>query len=187
MIIDRAGRRASAQPAGRSATPRRIACSRSPRMRSSFGLDRLIALCKALAPILHAMRVGRVIARPFIGSPGRLHPHAHRRDFAIAPPAPTLLDKVAGGRPRHPCDRQDRRHLLDARHRRSAQGHRCRTDGALADARRRGRAGIADLRQFRRVRQRLWPPPRRLGLCPRAGMVRRRTAAHLSAVSAATT
>jgi phosphopentomutase len=67
-----------------------------------FGLDRLIGLCRALAPSLHAMKVGRVIARPFIGTPGAFQRTANRRDFAIAPPAPTLLDWVAGaGRATH--------------------------------------------------------------------------------------
>ncbi|EYD75462.1 Phosphopentomutase [Rubellimicrobium mesophilum DSM 19309] len=59
-----------------------------------FGLDRLIALCRDLAPTLHAMRVGRVIARPFLGGPGTFKRTPHRRDFAIAPPAPTLCDWV---------------------------------------------------------------------------------------------
>ncbi|TKA94270.1 phosphopentomutase, partial [Cereibacter changlensis] len=68
----------------------------------AFGLDRLIALCEALAPTLHAMKVGRVIARPFTGSEGGFERTANRRDFAIAPPAPTLLDWVQGaGRPTH--------------------------------------------------------------------------------------
>ncbi len=68
----------------------------------SFGLDRLIALCQAVAPRLHAMKVGRVIARPFTGTPGRFVRTANRRDFAIAPPAPTLLDWVQGaGRMTH--------------------------------------------------------------------------------------
>lgn len=62
----------------------------------AFGLDRLIALCRDLAPRLHAMRVGRVIARPFLGGPGSFRRTAHRRDFAIAPPAPTLCDWVQG-------------------------------------------------------------------------------------------
>jgi len=57
-----------------------------------FGRDRLIALCRDLAPTLHAMRVGRVIARPFIGGPGTFKRTPHRRDFAIAPPSPTLCD-----------------------------------------------------------------------------------------------
>ena len=60
----------------------------------SFGLARLIALCQALAPALHARKVGRVIARPFTGTPGQFQRTANRRDFAIAPPSPTLLDWV---------------------------------------------------------------------------------------------
>ena len=60
----------------------------------SFGLARLIALCQALAPVLHARKVGRVIARPFTGTPGQFQRTANRRDFAIAPPSPTLLDWV---------------------------------------------------------------------------------------------
>ncbi len=68
----------------------------------AFGLDRLIALCRDLAPRLHAMRVGRVIARPFTGSPGDFRRTPDRRDFAIAPPAPTLMDHAAGaGRVTH--------------------------------------------------------------------------------------
>jgi phosphopentomutase len=60
----------------------------------AFGLDRLHTLCAALAPHLHAMRVGRVIARPFIGSAGNFTRTHNRRDYAIAPPAPTLCDWV---------------------------------------------------------------------------------------------
>ncbi len=68
----------------------------------SFGLARLIALCEALAPRLHAMKIGRVIARPFTGTPGQFTRTANRRDFSIAPPAPTLLDWAqAAGRATH--------------------------------------------------------------------------------------
>ena len=68
----------------------------------SFGLGRLIALCQALAPQLHARRVGRVIARPFTGHVGAFTRTANRRDFAIEPPSPTLLDWVQGaGRVTH--------------------------------------------------------------------------------------
>ena len=68
----------------------------------AFGLERLMKLCADLAPHLHAMKVGRVIARPFTGSPGDFRRTANRHDFAIAPPAPTLLDWVAGaGRATH--------------------------------------------------------------------------------------
>lgn len=62
----------------------------------AFGLDRLLGLCAALAPRLHAMRVGRVIARPFTGSPATGFVRTpNRRDYAIAPPGPTLLDRAA--------------------------------------------------------------------------------------------
>jgi len=66
----------------------------------AFGLDRLLTLCAEVAPILHAMRVGRVIARPFIGTPGTFRRTPNRRDFALPPPEPTLLDiaAVAGRR-----------------------------------------------------------------------------------------
>jgi phosphopentomutase len=37
--------------------------------------------------------VGRVIARPFVGTPGKFERHnAARKDFSVAPPAETLLD-----------------------------------------------------------------------------------------------
>lgn len=68
----------------------------------AFGLDRLLTLCQDLAPTLHGMRVGRVIARPFTGAEGTFVRTQNRRDFAIAPPAPTLCDWVQeAGRPVH--------------------------------------------------------------------------------------
>lgn len=68
----------------------------------TFGLDRLLDLCRAVAPRLHAMRVGRVIARPFVGEPGHFQRTGNRRDFALPPPAPTLLDRAqAAGRMTH--------------------------------------------------------------------------------------
>ncbi len=58
-----------------------------------FGLDRLLDLCQRAAPVLHAMRVGRVIARPFTGTAeAGFTRTANRRDYAIAPPATTLCD-----------------------------------------------------------------------------------------------
>ena len=59
-----------------------------------FGLERLYQLCRDLAPTLHAMKVGRVIARPFVGEPGAFKRTANRKDFAIAPPSPTICDYV---------------------------------------------------------------------------------------------
>jgi phosphopentomutase len=38
--------------------------------------------------------VGRVIARPFVGVPGAFQRTSNRRDFALAPFAPTLLDRI---------------------------------------------------------------------------------------------
>ncbi len=66
-----------------------------------FGLERLLDLCRAIAPMLHQMKVGRVIARPFVGDAKHGYQRTpNRRDFAIAPPFDTLCDFVsrAGGR-----------------------------------------------------------------------------------------
>jgi phosphopentomutase len=62
----------------------------------AFGLERLLKLCKDIAPILHGMKVGRVIARPFTGEVGDFKRTAHRKDFAIETPAPTICDYVHG-------------------------------------------------------------------------------------------
>ncbi|OIQ45536.1 MAG: phosphopentomutase [Roseobacter sp. MedPE-SW] len=61
----------------------------------SFGLERLLDLCRAVAPRLHEMKVGRVIARPFVGTADEGFTRtANRRDFAITPPAPVLTNWV---------------------------------------------------------------------------------------------
>lgn len=62
----------------------------------TFGLDRLLKLCEDIAPRLHAMKVGRVIARPFVGGPGNFRRTTNRHDYAIAPPGRTLCDRVQG-------------------------------------------------------------------------------------------
>lgn len=68
----------------------------------AFGLDRLLDLCARLAPTLHRIRVGRVIARPFIGQPGAFQRTGNRRDYAMTPPAPALMDWArSAGRPVH--------------------------------------------------------------------------------------
>ena len=60
-----------------------------------FGLDRLLALCEAIAPHLHAMKVGRVIARPFVGDAETgFQRTAHRRDYAMPLPKPVLTNWV---------------------------------------------------------------------------------------------
>lgn len=61
----------------------------------SFGLQRLMDLCADLAPFLHRMKVGRVIARPFRGTESAgFKRTGNRRDFAIAPPGPVLTNWV---------------------------------------------------------------------------------------------
>jgi phosphopentomutase len=68
----------------------------------AFGLERLLQLCADLAPMLHARKVGRVIARPFTGTCGNFKRTSNRKDYAIAPPEPTLLDWVtSAGRATH--------------------------------------------------------------------------------------
>ena len=60
----------------------------------AFGLERLLKLCADVAPMLHAMKVGRVIARPFLGEVGSFKRTANRKDFAIAPPSKTICDYI---------------------------------------------------------------------------------------------
>ncbi len=60
-----------------------------------FALERLYDLCERIAPQLHAMRVGRVIARPFTGRLGAFERTENRRDYAMMPPYPTLLDHAS--------------------------------------------------------------------------------------------
>lgn len=60
-----------------------------------FGLERLLHMCRTLAPFLHARKLGRVIARPFVGSSAKDFKRTeNRRDFAIEPPEATLCDWV---------------------------------------------------------------------------------------------
>ncbi|MES2741440.1 MAG: phosphopentomutase [Pseudomonadota bacterium] len=65
----------------------------------SFGLERLYAMCEAAFELVKPYNIGRVIARPFLGQDGNYRRTANRHDYAVAPPAPTLLDHVnrAGG------------------------------------------------------------------------------------------
>lgn len=65
-----------------------------------FGLERLYALCKTVRGLVDPLRIGRVIARPFVGTPETgFSRTGNRKDFAIPPPNETLLDRlVAQGR-----------------------------------------------------------------------------------------
>lgn len=61
-----------------------------------FGLQRLYDLCETVFEHTAPMKIGRVIARPFVGEDAQSFKRTgNRRDFAISPPEPTLLDRVA--------------------------------------------------------------------------------------------
>lgn len=61
----------------------------------AFGLERLYNVCKAAREILRGKyEVGRVIARPFIGSNGNYTRTSNRHDYSLEPPVPTVLDRL---------------------------------------------------------------------------------------------
>jgi phosphopentomutase len=61
-----------------------------------FGLDRLYEFCEHARALLVPLRIGRVIARPFIGtSSSNFSRTGNRRDYSVPPPAPTLLDRAS--------------------------------------------------------------------------------------------
>jgi len=57
-------------------------------------LETLYAWCRAARRLLDPWRVARVIARPFVGEPGRYVRTYHRKDFAIEPPGRTVLERL---------------------------------------------------------------------------------------------
>jgi phosphopentomutase len=62
----------------------------------AFGLDRLYEVCEAAFDLVAPMNVGRVIARPFLGTCAEdFKRTGHRRDYSIAPPSTTLLEHAA--------------------------------------------------------------------------------------------
>jgi len=66
-----------------------------------FGLERLYEVCRIARRLCDSLNIGRVIARPLIGSPETGFVRTgHRKDFAAPPPDDTLLDILTGaGRP----------------------------------------------------------------------------------------
>ena len=62
----------------------------------TFGLQRLYDLCDIARELVDEYRVGRVIARPFVGTDSSNFVRTgNRRDLTEPPPSPTLLDKLA--------------------------------------------------------------------------------------------
>src|SRR3989441_1552975 len=62
-------------------------------------LPELYRACEiAYTLVGEGLGVGRVIARPFVGAPGRFKRTANRRDYALPPAGETLLDRVKSAR-----------------------------------------------------------------------------------------
>ncbi|MHB8653605.1 MAG: phosphopentomutase [Terriglobia bacterium] len=58
-------------------------------------IEELYRMCKIARQLLDGPnRVGRVIARPFLGAPGAFTRTERRHDYAVEPPRPMLLDLV---------------------------------------------------------------------------------------------
>ena len=61
----------------------------------AFGLERLYELCDIARELVDEYRIGRVIARPFVGdAPGNYARTGNRRDLTTPPHSPTVLDKL---------------------------------------------------------------------------------------------
>jgi phosphopentomutase len=64
-----------------------------------FGLQRLYDVCAVARELSYPMNIGRVIARPFVGERrGEFTRTAHRKDYSVLPPSPTLLDMLTKAR-----------------------------------------------------------------------------------------
>ena len=60
-----------------------------------FGLKKLYELCEFSAKVFHPLKVGRVIARPFLGdNSGTFFRTKNRKDYTFPPPNKTLCDLV---------------------------------------------------------------------------------------------
>jgi len=61
----------------------------------TFGLERLYEVCEIARELVDEYRVGRVIARPFVGNDASdFKRTGNRRDLTTPPHAPTVLDKL---------------------------------------------------------------------------------------------
>ncbi len=81
-------------PAGRSCTRRPTAVLQIAAHAAVVPLASLYATCEVARRHADAYRIGRVIARPFVGSPGAFTRTAGRHDFSLAPP-PNLVDALS--------------------------------------------------------------------------------------------
>jgi phosphopentomutase len=61
----------------------------------TFGLERLYDLSEIARELVDEYNIGRVIARPFVGTDkSNFVRTGNRRDLTVAPPSPTILDKL---------------------------------------------------------------------------------------------
>jgi phosphopentomutase len=64
-----------------------------------FGLERLYDVCRIARELTYELNIGRIIARPFIGETAKTFTRTgNRKDFAVLPPSPTLLNVLTDGR-----------------------------------------------------------------------------------------
>ena len=68
----------------------------------TYGLEKLYELCHIVRELLEPYNIGRVIARPFVGSgKGNFKRTGNRHDLAVEPPAPTVLQKLVDEKDGH--------------------------------------------------------------------------------------
>jgi phosphopentomutase len=61
----------------------------------TFGLNKLYEICKIARKLMQGKNaVGRIIARPFIGSEGNYKRTTNRRDYSLSPTESTMLDEI---------------------------------------------------------------------------------------------
>jgi phosphopentomutase len=58
-------------------------------------LPELYRICEIARKLCDEIPVARVIARPFVGEPGKFKRTYNRRDFSMPPPTATILDSIA--------------------------------------------------------------------------------------------
>lgn len=57
-------------------------------------LEELYAACKLMRQVGDAHRIGRIIARPYVGQPGSFTRTYNRHDYSFLPHGPTVLDRL---------------------------------------------------------------------------------------------
>jgi phosphopentomutase len=61
-----------------------------------FGLERLYEVCAIARKLVDGFQIGRVIARPFVGSSRKDFVRTgNRRDYSVPPPSPTVLNRAS--------------------------------------------------------------------------------------------